>query len=66
MDVLKLAEEIINGRRLIREDDLSFFLTCDLDTLCQGADRIREAFVGDKVDLCSIINGRSGRCPEDC
>ena len=42
------------------------FLTCDLDELCEGADRIREACIGDKVDLCSIINGRSGRCPEDC
>ena len=34
--------------------------------MCQGADRIRAHFIGDKVDLCSIINGRSGRCPEDC
>ena len=42
------------------------FLTCDLKELCEGADRIREYFIGDKVDLCSIINGRSGRCPEDC
>lgn len=66
MDAIKLAEEIIGGRRITREDDLSFFLNCDLDELCKGADMIREKFVGDKVDLCSIINGRSGRCPEDC
>ena len=42
------------------------FLTCSLKELCEGADRIREHFIGDKVDLCSIINGRSGKCPEDC
>lgn len=61
-----LADEIIGGRRITRQDDLSMFLTCDLKELCEGADRIREYFIGDKVDLCSIINGRSGRCPEDC
>ncbi len=66
MTPLELAEEIINGRRITREDDLSYFLTCDLEELCEGADKLREAFIGDKVDLCSIINGRSGRCPEDC
>ena len=66
MNASELAQEIIDGRRITREDDLSFFLTCDLEELCKGADRIREAFVGNKVDLCSIINGRSGRCPEDC
>lgn len=66
MNLSELAKEIINGRRLTREDDLSFFITCDLKELCDGADKIREALVGEKVDLCSIINGRSGRCPEDC
>ena len=66
MNALTLAQEIIDGRRITREDDLQFFLNCDLNELCEGADRIREKFVGDKVDLCSIINGRSGRCPEDC
>ena len=66
MNPLTLAQEIIDGRRITREDDLSFFLTCDLDELCEGANRIRKACIGDKVDLCSIINGRSGRCPEDC
>ena len=66
MNASDLAQEIINGRRITREDDLSFFLECDLKELCEGADRIREYYIGDKVDLCSIINGRSGRCPEDC
>lgn len=66
MDMKALADEIIGGRRITRQDDLNMFLTCDLQELCEGADRIREYFIGDKVDLCSIINGRSGRCPEDC
>lgn len=65
-NMLKLAEDIINGKRISREDDLSVFIDCDLQELCEGADKIREYFVGKKVDLCSIINGRSGRCPEDC
>lgn len=66
MDVLKLADEIISGKRIKREDDLSFFITCDLKELCEGADKIREHYLGKHVDLCSIINGRSGKCPEDC
>ena len=36
MDMQKLAEEIIEGKRLTRKDDLSFFLDCDLDDLCKG------------------------------
>lgn len=66
MDVNKLAEEIIAGRRLGGEDDLSFFVSCDLEALRAGADRIRQHFSGNKVDLCTIINGKSGRCSEDC
>lgn len=66
MDMIKLAEEIIAGRRLTRQDDLHIFLTCDLEELCQGADQIRQACVGEHVDLCAIISGRSGSCPENC
>ena len=63
---IRIAEEIINGRRLNREDDLAFFMEEDLDSLCGGADDIRRRLRGDRADLCSIINGRSGRCGEDC
>jgi biotin synthase len=30
------------------------------------ANRVREKFHGNKVDLCSIVNAKSGACPEDC
>lgn len=66
MDLLNLAEEIIKGRRLGRGDDLSFFEKCDLEELRAGADRIRKHFMGDHIDLCSIINAKSGRCGENC
>ncbi len=67
MNVLQLADDIISGKTVLkRGDDLNFFIDCDLEALGAGADKIRAHFVGDSVDLCSIINGRSGRCPEDC
>lgn len=66
MDIKKLSREIIEGRRLTRQDDPAFFETADLDALCRSANEIRSALCGDTVDLCSIINGKSGRCSEDC
>ena len=51
MNPLILAQEIIDGRRITRKDDLSFFLTCDLDELCEGADRIREAYISSKSQV---------------
>lgn len=38
----------------------------DLFELFISANRIRAKFRGNKVDLCSIINAKSGACPEDC
>ena len=66
MDIIKLSQEIIKGRRLKRREDLSFFAAVDLEELCRSADEIRKALCGVNVDLCSIINERSGRCSENC
>ncbi len=61
-----LAKNIIDGYRLTREDDLSIFEHADLEGLATGADLIRKAFCQNRVHLCTIINGRSGKCCEDC
>ncbi|MCY6960303.1 biotin synthase BioB [Clostridium sp. ZC22-4] len=41
-------------------------LQIDVPKLLKGADKLRRIFNGDKVDLCSIVNGKCGRCSEDC
>ena len=65
-DPLVLAENIIAGRRITRDDHPEQLLKADLPSLCKGADRIRRALCGDRFEFCTIINARSGRCGEDC
>jgi biotin synthase len=38
----------------------------DVLDLFSLANRARERFRGSKVDLCAIVNAKSGACPEDC
>lgn len=38
----------------------------DLISLAASANEIREYFCGNTFDLCSIINGKSGKCSENC
>ena len=66
MNIRNITEQIINGKRLTKDDDLSFLLNSGLDELTECADKLRRHFSGSRANLCSIINGRSGRCSEDC
>lgn len=66
--ILALGEKVLQGTALTREEaqQLAAVPDTDLPFLLAMADRIRQRFVGDEVDLCAIVNGRSGRCSEDC
>ena len=66
MTITELKEKILSGYRITRNDELTIFKICDFMELCQAADEIREKFSGNQVELCSIINGKSGHCSENC
>ena len=38
----------------------------DIVRLCNSANKVREFFCGNEVDLCTIMNAKSGSCSEDC
>jgi biotin synthase len=38
----------------------------DVPELLAAADRLRATFRGDSVELCAIVNAKSGGCSEDC
>ncbi len=50
----------------VNKDDAMFLADVELEELCTAADEIRKEFCGDKFDICTIINGKSGRCSENC
>src|SRR5688500_13585380 len=67
--IATLAEKVLAGERLTREEGLWLFnleVTADIYTLLSWANRIREHFKGNKVHLCSIVNVKAGGCSENC
>ncbi len=64
----ELRDRVLAGDILDEEDVL--LLTSiegvELFDFFYAASRIRERFKGRRVDLCSIVNAKSGACPEDC
>lgn len=63
--ITTLKEKVINGHSLTKEEAMHLS-SAELSALCEAADQIRRHFCGNTFDMCSIINGKSGKCPEDC
>ena len=64
-----LANQIISGYRLSRQEAITLTQIAeqeDILLLCEAADRVRKVCCGNIVDLCSIINVKSGGCSENC
>lgn len=63
--ISELRKQIINGYTITKQN-VNSLLTADLNELCSSANEIREHFCGNSFDICTIINGKSGKCSEDC
>lgn len=63
-----IEEKVLNDNRISREE-AKFIAALSgraIFDLFAAANRIREHFRDNSVDLCAIINAKSGACPEDC
>lgn len=65
MDIKALYNRVIGGY-LIRREEALFLYKEDLGDLTRYADMIRDHFCGNQFDMCTIINGKSGLCSENC
>lgn len=63
--VLDIKEKVINGYNITKEEALKLY-NSPLDELTESANEIRKYFCGNKFDICTIINAKSGKCSEDC
>lgn len=61
----EVTETILNGGKITKLEALNI-IKCSVSDLCLGADKIRQKFCSNKVDLCSIISGKGGNCSENC
>ncbi|AAO34803.1 biotin synthase [Clostridium tetani] len=67
--ILEIEEKIYSDEDITFNEAITLFQSSydkNLNNLLDAANRIRNKFNGNIVDLCSIMNAKSGRCSEDC
>ncbi len=67
--MLKRIEEKIVGGGDVSPKEAAYISSIsgtDVFDLFAMANRIRNLFRGNRIDICAIVNAKSGACPEDC
>ena len=63
--ISELQDKILHGKMITREEALSL-TDVPLEDLTRAADQLRSHFCGDRFDMCTIVNGKCGKCSENC
>lgn len=66
MNIESLTQRVLAGGELTPEEALWLAQTAPRETLYRAAHDITVACASREFDTCSIINVKSGKCPEDC
>ncbi len=61
----EIKNKVLAGALLSKNEALEIS-EAPLKELCLAANEIREKFCGNAFDICTIINGKSGKCSENC
>lgn len=59
-------QRVVAGGSITFEEAECLLNTSEIITLAECANIITRTFNGDKVDVETLINAKSGKCPEDC
>ncbi|MDY4078269.1 MAG: biotin synthase BioB [Clostridium sp.] len=65
-NVEELKKKVLNGELIGKEEALFLAEEAPLNELTEAANEIRKHFCKNKFDICTIINGKSGKCSENC
>lgn len=60
-----LKSKVLDGENITRDEAISL-IDAPIDELADAANEIREKLCANDFDLCSIVNGKCGKCSEDC
>ena len=61
----ELKEQILHGEQITKEQALKL-VDAPLEELAASADEIRKSYCQNGFDICTIVNGKCGKCSEDC
>lgn len=68
-EIQQAAERVLGGGKITfpeAEQFIGFEAWPQVMELAAQASRIRKRFTGNEVDLCALVNAKSGNCSEDC
>lgn len=61
----QIKNKILSGFQIKKEDAMQL-ITADLEKLSTASNELRQHLCGNNFDICTIINGKNGKCSENC